>query len=177
MLAMRKKNALAAVLIGALSALVVPSIANAATTVLPNGTYYIRNVNSKLFMQPTGNSTANGAVIVQQGAPSGSVTTAQLWGTSNNGTANQFKNVHSGRNLGIDGASTTAGANAIQATPSAATNQYWYPTKVSGSIYTLKNAKSTLCLGVDGASTGAGASVKQFACDGKANQQWTIAAV
>lgn len=171
---MRKKIALAAVLVGTILGSSAPAVANAATPKLAlsaGANVVIRNVNSGLALQPTGASTANGATIVQQPYNS---TTAQIWTTSDNGSASQFRNLHSQMNIGINGASTSPGATAIQATPSAATNQYWYPKFYSTGIYTLVNVKSGLCLGINGASKSAGAAAMQFACDGKVNQQWRI---
>ncbi|WP_330351363.1 RICIN domain-containing protein [Streptomyces sp. NBC_00582] len=86
-----------------------------------------------------------------------------------------LKNDNSGRNLGIDGASTTSGAAAIQANGSSDLNQDWElitKTSYPAGWYALKNRKSGLCRGISGAGTANGAQAAQFACDDSANQLW-----
>ncbi|MDH6522558.1 hypothetical protein M2163_000931 [Streptomyces sp. SAI-135] len=134
------------------------------------------NYNSRLVLQPSGGSTANGARIVQQPLNRSSI---QLWTTVVDGNYLSWENAGSGKNLGIDGASTSAGATAIQANGSGDANQDWllvydgYPTN----IFALKNKKSGLCLGISGASTANGGQAAQFPCDGSQNQGWGQVAV
>lgn len=84
-----------------------------------------------------------------------------------------FKNVKSGRCIGVDRASTSSGAYIKQFTCDGARNQYW-TTRETGQtgIYNLVNLKSGKCMGVDRASTSAGANIRQFNCDSSANQRW-----
>jgi hypothetical protein len=129
------------------------------------------NYNSRLVLQPSGGSTANGAKIVQQPLNRSNI---QLWTTVADGSYLSWENVGAGKNLGIDGASTSAGAAAIIANGSGDANQDWllvydgYPTN----IFALKNKKSGLCLGISGASTANGGQAAQFKCDGSLNQGW-----
>ncbi|MFF4050397.1 RICIN domain-containing protein [Streptomyces chartreusis] len=183
----RTRTVVAGVLAGALLAAASPAIAQAQTpqsddlTFLPISslraadTGVLANYKSRLVLQPSGGSTANGAKIVQQPLGSSNI---QYWTTVPDGSYFSWENVGSGKNLGIDGASTSAGAVAIQANGSGDLNQDWtlvygdYPTN----IFALKNRKSGLCLGISGASTSNGAQAAQFACDGSTNQGWGLAA-
>ncbi|MFE3830958.1 RICIN domain-containing protein [Streptomyces sp. NPDC059092] len=188
----RTRNAVGAVLAGAaLMAMASPAIAGAqssrssdpapvaiqdvksvspdAKSVVAAAQYGIRNLKSEKFLQPSGGSTANGAKIVQQPFNASSLT--QLWTRVPDGSYLSFEN-YSGKNLGIDGASTAAGAAAIQANPSSDVNQDWVQIARNDSVFELKNRKSGLCLGISGASTANGAQAAQFACDGSANQGW-----
>ncbi|MEV8597286.1 RICIN domain-containing protein [Streptomyces sp. NPDC052012] len=131
--------------------------------------YGIRNVKSKKFLQPLGGSGANGTKIVQQPFNADSLT--QLWTRVPDGNYLTFQN-YSGRNLGIDGASTSAGAVAILANGSGDLNQDWQQIARNDTVFEMKNRKSGLCLGISGASTANGAQAAQFRCDGSANQGW-----
>ena len=187
----RTGNVVGAVLAGALLAAVSPAFADAqpsqssdpapvaikdvksastdATSLAAAGWYGIRNVKSAKFLQPSGGSSANGTEVVQEPFNSSSLT--QLWTPVTDGSYVSEQN-YSGRNLGIDGASTSAGATAIIATGSGDANQDWVLTARNSTVFELKNRKSGLCLGISGASTASGAVAAQFACDGSANQGW-----
>ncbi|MFD5133727.1 RICIN domain-containing protein [Streptomyces olindensis] len=185
---MRKRhtrNIVAAVMAGALMAAASPAIAHAQSsqqsdpTPLPmsilkaSASAGIQNYKSKKVLQPSGSSTANGAKIVQQ--PWGA-SSAQYWTPVPDGDYYSFENSGSGKNLGIDGASTSAGAVAIQANGSGDLNQDWYLATgpYPPGTFSMKNRKSGLCLGISGASTANGAQAAQFPCDGSANQGWTL---
>ncbi|MGW0809113.1 RICIN domain-containing protein [Nonomuraea sp. NPDC002799] len=137
--------------------------------------YWLGNYKSRRFLQPSGGSTANGAVIVQM---AGTTAAAQQWTPIADGGYYSFENAGSRKNLGIDRASTAAGAVAIQANPAADLNQDWQMLYNTGSYpegyFALKNRKSGLCLGISNASTADGAQAAQFACDGKPNQGWGL---
>ncbi|MET0342232.1 MAG: RICIN domain-containing protein [Polyangiales bacterium] len=85
-----------------------------------------------------------------------------------------FRNEGSKHCIGVDRASTTAGARLKQFECDCAANQTW---RIESAVAianhrALSNAKSKLCIGIDGASTKAGADLMQFPCDRKGNQQW-----
>ncbi|MEU0059917.1 RICIN domain-containing protein [Streptomyces sp. NPDC006334] len=191
---LRAKNAVAAAAIGALLSVASPAIASAQS---PSGSWApnplplaslkghdqaaavttvgLRNGKSGKFLQPAGNSTANGARVVQQ--PGNDQNSSQYWKMIPDGNFFSFENGRSGRNLGIDGASTAAGAAAIIANGSGDLNQDWLIIPVDGGVpddAVLQNRKSGLCLGISGASTANGAQAAQFACDGSANQIWVL---
>jgi hypothetical protein len=189
----RTRNVVGAVLTGALMAVASPAIADAQSSqsgdhgpvairdlksASPDAksasaaavTWYgIRNVKSEKFLQPSGGSTANGTKIVQE--PFNASTLTQVWTRVSDGSYLTLQN-YSGKNLGIDGASTSAGAAAILANGSGDLNQDWLQVARNSTVFELKNRKSGLCLGISGASTANGAQAAQFACDGSANQGW-----
>ncbi|WP_327188016.1 RICIN domain-containing protein [Streptomyces sp. NBC_01334] len=143
-----------------------PSLQAAAAEI-----FAIRNHKSGKYLQPTG--TGNGATVVQQTAADSSY---QHWAAVPDGDYYSFDSLVAG-NLGIDHASSDAGAAAIVATPSGDANQDWLLRANSNypdGTFQLYNKKSGKCLGVDGASTANGAQVFQFYCDGSANQGWTL---
>ncbi|MGW2563618.1 RICIN domain-containing protein [Streptomyces sp. NPDC001514] len=190
----RTKSAVAAALAGALMAAASPAIAHAQSlqrddvtpSAVPSvmdagdGKIGFQNYKSGKLLQPSGGSTANGAKVVQQPVATtsgGDLISAQNWKiVAAGGSYYSFQNVRSGKNLGINGASTAAGAGAIQANPAGDINQDWQ--LVSGGhpsgVYSLKNRKSGLCLGIPNASTASGAQAAQFRCDGTDNQGWKI---
>jgi hypothetical protein len=184
----RAGKAAAAVLAGVLLTAVSPTVAHAQSLqgggVAPfspgDGRYGFMNLKSSKVLQPSGGSTANGAKVVQQtvALSGGDLITSQNWTAYDAGSGYySFRNVHSGKALGIDGASTAAGANAIQATPDTSNNQDWRFEVYSGypaNVYRIKNRKSGLCLGISGASTANGGQAAQFRCDGTSNQGWKI---
>jgi hypothetical protein len=187
------RNVVATMLAGGLLAVASPAIAHAQSPqsdevpapvarilAVGDGKYGVQNYKSGKFLQPTGSSTANGARIVQQPQAltgSGDYVAAQNWNVFNSGGSyTSFENSLSGKNLGINGASTASGAAAIQANPAGDANQDWQFTESSypNGWYAVKNRKSGLCLGISGASTANGAQAAQFPCDGSANQGWRI---
>jgi hypothetical protein len=187
----RTRNVVGAVLAGALMAVASPAIADAQSSQNSGPTpvaiqdlksaspdaksaaaivwYGIKNVKSGKFLQPSGGSTANGTEIVQQSFNASTLT--QLWTRIPDGSYLSLQN-YSGKNLGIDGASTSAGAAAILATGSGDANQDWIQVDRNATDFALVNRKSGLCLGISGASTANGALAEQFTCDGSANQGW-----
>jgi len=187
----RPKKVVVAALAGTLMALASPAVADAQSS--PTGdlkpvalrdvravsedgksvaaaAYYgIRNVKSQKYIQPLGGSSANGTKVVQQPFNANSLT--QLWTLISDGSYLSFEN-YSGRNLGIDGASTATGAAAIIANGSGDANQDWVQVDRDEYTFALRNRKSGKCLGIDSASTANGAQAAQFPCDGSANQGW-----
>ncbi|WP_200308656.1 RICIN domain-containing protein [Streptomyces adelaidensis] len=191
MRASRTRNVVAAAVIGAVMAVVSPAIASAespSSSWTPNPLALstlegsaaapivgLRNAKSGKFLQPTGNGTANGTKVVQQ--PGNDQNSSQYWDMIQDGDYFSFENGRSGRNLGIDGASTANGAAAIIANGSGDANQDWVIIPVSGGQTDdarLQNRKSGKCLGISGASTDNGAQAAQFTCDGSENQRWVL---
>ncbi|MET8980921.1 RICIN domain-containing protein [Streptomyces sp. NPDC004539] len=188
----RPKQVLVAALAGTLMALASPTVAGAqsapssdlkpvalrdvmATSSAGKSvaavTYYgIGNKKSGKFIQPLGGSSANGTRVVQQEFNANSLT--QLWVRITDGDFLSFQN-YSGRNLGIDGASTANGANAIIANGSGDTNQDWKVVGRDEYTFELHNRKSGKCLGIVDASTANGAQAAQFTCNSNdVNQGW-----
>lgn len=176
----RVKVVLATTLAGVLLTVASPAIARAQPTDSSDPTpsnsldefYVLQNLKSGKVLQAV--SSANGAKVVQQPKETGE--DLQHWFLILDGSYNSFENFASGLNLGIDRASTAAGAAAITANRSGDLNQDWMRvgSAYSGDYFALKNRKSGLCLGISGASTANGAQAAQFTCDGSANQGWLL---
>ncbi|MFJ1666211.1 RICIN domain-containing protein [Streptomyces bottropensis] len=182
----RTRNVITAVLAGGLMAVASPALADtqspksseptpltssgvkAKAAAEPLG---LRNLKSQKYLQPSGGSTSVGANLVQQPLSSGAW---QSWWLVADGSFTTFWNDNSGLNAGINGASTAAGAVAIQANPSGDLNQDWTLNWRNDSVFELKNRKSGLCLGISGGSTANGAVAAQFGCDGSTNQGWSL---
>jgi hypothetical protein len=132
----------------------------------------LRNLKSQKFLQPVNGSTANGARIVQMPFTGLGI---QAWYEVPDGSYFSFWNYASRLNMGIDGASTAADRNAIQANPAGHANQDWLKVfrAAQPGVFNLRNRHSNLCLGIDGASTNDGARAAQYACNYTAlNQGW-----
>jgi hypothetical protein len=178
------RKVVAAVLAGGLMAVVSPAIAHAQSpqnsdpTPLTSSSmhsvaaqsWYLQNQKSQKYLQPLGASSEVGALIVQQPFADARY---QAWWLIPDDEYMSFQNNFSSLNLGIDQASTTPGAPAIQATPDSSHNQDWLLQWRSDTVFELHNRKSHLCLGISGASTADGAQAAQFPCDGSLNQGWS----
>jgi chitodextrinase len=80
---------------------------------------------------------------------------------------------HSNRNLTVNGASQSNGANIDQWEKTAgARNQQFKFTLVSGEYYQLQAIHSSKCVDVAGISVANAANVQQWDCSGGANQLW-----
>lgn len=82
-------------------------------------------------------------------------------------------NRNSGKVLGITGASTAAGAVAVQWSDNGTADHNWTATLVNG-YYRLKNANSGLVLGISGASSSDGALAVQWSDNGTADHDWSF---
>lgn len=79
------------------------------------------------------------------------------------------------RCIGVDQASTAAGALIKQFKCDRSKNQTWIanPRQPGSGFYEFQNSKDRrMCMGVDGGSTASGAKLMLFACDGSRNQTW-----
>jgi hypothetical protein len=116
---------------------------------------------------------------------------SQKWRVEGTGPSQSYKNVKTGKCLGVDGAKITPGANIGQYKCDSdynAPNQSWSLLGLRGSmVRRIINEKSTdrngkrFCIGVDWASTKNGAQLKQFPCDDislefgrRSNQAWQV---
>jgi hypothetical protein len=169
-------------------AVAIPAAAHAQAPQSPDpaimatgdGKYGFSNLKSAKLLAVAGGSTANGARIVQNplALSGGDLISDQNWAASDAGGGYySFRNVRSGKALGVDGASTAAGAGLIQATPDTSNNQDWrFETSATypAGVYRIRNRKSNLCIGIPGASTATGVQAAQFPCDGTQNQGWKL---
>ncbi|MGW6928599.1 RICIN domain-containing protein [Lentzea sp. NPDC054927] len=132
------------------------------------GNYRIVNRNSGKPLAVAGNSTADGAKVVQQSG-TGTWTVA----TAPDGSYT-LRYVASGKVLDVNGSSSTAGLQLQQWTANGGTNQMWYLRSTGDGYYTIVSHDSGLVADVYGAATSDGAQVVQWAANGGANQQWQL---
>ncbi|GIG62898.1 galactosylceramidase [Longispora fulva] len=137
----------------------------------PDPKYKLINRNSGKALTVTGNSTADGALIIQS---TDVASAGQLWKIVTTGGYSVLTNVGSGKVLEVAG--TTAGTQLTQRTGTGGTNQQWTLT-TTGGYTTLKNRNSSMLADVSGASTTDGAKVIQWTSNNGTNQQWTLVEV
>ena len=132
------------------------------------GTYRIVNRNSGKPLAITGNSTADGALAVQQ---TGNAT----WtlGSAQDG-AYTLRYTASGKMLDVNGSSTTAGLQLQQWSANGGTNQQWYLRPTGDGYYTIVSRASSLAADVYGQSTSDGAKIVQWTANSGTNQQWQL---
>jgi hypothetical protein len=85
-------------------------------------------------------------------------------------------NTNSGQVIGVKGASTTAGAAALQWGDTLTADHLWSIVDAGGGYAKLVNKNSGLVLGIDGMSTSSGAPALQWDDNGTADQLWRITA-
>jgi large repetitive protein len=83
-----------------------------------------------------------------------------------------IQNVNSALLLGVEGRSTSAGADIVQWTSDGATDQEWTLSLLANGAYQITDLNSGMVIGVSGASTSQGASLVQWPSNGSSNQQW-----
>lgn len=83
-----------------------------------------------------------------------------------------FRQVASGRCLGIDGDGEKAAAKLVDCTDDP--RQRWLADSIGPGLVTLVNQASNMCLDVEGHSADDGAKLQQYPCHGEANQQWRL---
>lgn len=81
---------------------------------------------------------------------------------------------HSGKAMGINGASTADGAGLVQLTAGAGTNQQFQFVDSGGGFYRLRARHSGKVIDVEGASVANGAVVRQFTDSNATNQQFQV---
>src|SRR5262249_15144773 len=81
---------------------------------------------------------------------------------------------HSGKCLGIEGASTTREARIIQSVCNGAPDQAWSFVKTANGNLNIKNLNSGMCVDVYAHNTSSGAKVVQWDCNGQTNQVFQL---
>ena len=181
-----KKSVVVAALVGALMAAVAPGAAQAATPPKPQPSALtssslaalagtpIRLQNQKSFKYLTPSGFSTGTVgIVQEALSSSAV---QKWLIGADGSWSFFANAGTSpyKCIGVSGASTSPGAQALQAACGPDLNQEWDVHWRTNQVFELRNRKkTTMCLGINGASTNPHAAAMIFNCDGSLNQGWS----
>jgi hypothetical protein len=144
-----------------------------------DGRIGLANYKSNKVLQPVDGSSASYVNIVQEPLvlSGGDLVARQSFTYTLSGGYYVFKNVSSGKVLGIDRASTADFAAVIQAPADGSLNQqFQFRTYVGypAGIYRLVNRKSQKCIGINGASTADGALALQAPCDGSLKQGWRV---
>ncbi|MGW8763669.1 glycosyl hydrolase family 95 catalytic domain-containing protein [Streptomyces sp. NPDC055815] len=143
---------------------------------LLTGTFRVVNRASGKVLDVSGQSTADGAAVIQWPWSGG---TNQQWRLLPDPDGSfRLSNVNSGKVLDNPGASTTHGQALDQWTDTDSPNQWWKltPTGTSG-IYHLVNGSSGLRADVENASTADGARIVQMPSDGSVHQEWAIVGI
>ncbi|BAV07471.1 Ricin-type beta-trefoil lectin domain-like [Filimonas lacunae] len=137
-----------------------------------NGTFIIVNRKSGKPLDVSGQSTANGAKVLQW---SGNGGTNQRWTlTQLTGGYYSIVGVQSSKALEIASALTTNNANTDIWTYSSGTHQQWQFTSLGNGYYRIINRNSGKDLTVAGQSVNDGDSIQQYDYLGVESQQWAL---
>ncbi len=90
------------------------------------------------------------------------------------GAVYKLVNANSNKVLGIYGAQTGNGANAVQWTDIGSADQKWKIVALSNGYYKLVNQNSLKVLGIYGGGTGSGSNAVQWDDTGSADQSWLL---
>ncbi|BDI33544.1 hypothetical protein CCAX7_55950 [Capsulimonas corticalis] len=135
------------------------------------GNYEIQSVSSGQALDVNGNSTANGASIIQwpySGASN------QLWNfTPTSRGYYRIKSVSSGQALNVTASSFFNGGSTVQWPAGGATNDQWFPALNSDGSFTFYNLNSGLVLDNPGGAT-QGAQFDQWITNGGSNQKFNL---
>jgi hypothetical protein len=133
-----------------------------------SGTYRIGNVNSGLPLAALNGGTAWGTSVVQ-------ASTGQNW-TLTAAANGQYKIVNQASSLvlGIQSASTSAGAPALVWGDTGTADHLWTVVADGSGHYKIVNVNSGLVLGVSNMSKSSGAQVLQWSDNGTADHLWTL---
>lgn len=108
----------------------------------------------------------------------------QLTGTGGSGPAPiqnnavyYLENQHSGLRIGISGASTAAGAQAVQSNNWGAADHEWRTDSMNNGYYKLTNVRSGKVLGIENMSTSNGAKAVLKDSSNAADQEWQFVTV
>lgn len=150
-------------------------------TITPSGTatslagrYQITNKNSGLALDTSGAGTAQGTLVVQATATTG---TDQNWTlvAAGNGLY-KIKQQASGLLLGITNAGTSDGGTALIWGDNGTADHLWQLIPSGDGYYKIANYNSGLLLGVTNMSTSSGAQVLQWDDNGTADHLWKLTA-
>ena len=145
--------------------------------VLPNGvtglgnTYYIQNRNSGLFLNVSGQNTANGTPVIQWSLEEDN--NEQFTFTDTGDGVYKIIGVKSGRSLDIEGANSTLGSVLqIWDYYATATNQHFIVAPTGDGFYKLIPRHSNQIVEVKDASSALGYRVQQWDDNGQTCGQW-----
>ncbi len=141
-----------------------PSTISTATYTPTNGT---------ISVSITMNANDAYHITITPGSGSGATPTPTPTSTSTQ-TYDKIVNKNSGLVLGIQNASTSAGAQALQWYDTGAADHLWQIVDAGGGYVKIVNKNSGLVLGITNASTSAGAIALQWYDSGTADHLWQI---
>lgn len=143
--------------------------------IVSGSTYYIYNQGSGKCIDVYGNSTSNGANIIQWTYHGGS---NQQWQVNSTGDGYYTLTAqHSGKLMDVSGASTANGANVLQWSYNGGTNQQWAIADQGDGSYKLTARHSGKCLDLVNGSTADGANIQQYTDNGTSAQRWEFVLV
>ncbi|HJZ75941.1 MAG TPA: DUF1800 family protein [Vicinamibacterales bacterium] len=139
-----------------------------------SGTYELVAHHSGKCLDVSGQSTDDGAPVVQWTCNGG---LSQRWTLQPTDDGNfVLVAAHSGKALDVRGAALKDGARVIQYAINGGANQEWLPQPVGDGYYTLTAHHSGKVLDLSGESLDDGAQVIQWPLNGGANQEWLLRA-
>jgi predicted alpha-1,6-mannanase (GH76 family) len=152
-----------------MSSLVVQSV----TEIDPSGTFEIKNAASSLSLNVSGNSTTNGAPIIQW-PYSGALNSQWTFVLNTANGYHQLVSNSSGKDVAVQNASASQGAGIIQWSFGSAGNDQWLVAQTINGNYNLINLKSGMALEDPGSSTAQGTQMDQWGSNRGSNQRWAL---
>ena len=148
-------------------------IVQQVTVIRPVGQSELKNAASSLSLNVSGNSTADGAAIVQW--PYGGAANS-LWTFTQHSDSGycEMVSVSSGKDVAVQSASTADGAPIIQYAFGSSGNDLWVPALTINGNYTFFNKKSGKTLEDPGSSTAQGTQMDQWGFNRGSNQRWQM---
>ena len=171
---LRRRNVrgLAAAAILAAAAAVVPLQGANAVTIDTAAYYQIVSRHSGKAIDIAGQSTADGASVVQWARSSQA--SQQFQFVDSGGGYYRLRARHSGKAIDVANRSTADGANVVQWTDNGGTNQQFRVVDTDAGYVKFINRNSAKALDLWAWSTADGARISQYTDTGGANQQWQL---
>lgn len=134
--------------------------------------YILTNRETQKVLEVKGQSTANGAAVVQWGANGGA---NQQWRLVRQ-DENYYKivNVNSGKLLDIADSATENGADAVQWNETSQFSQHWQLLSAGDGYYKLHNRLANKILGAENGATADGTVAELWSDGGWTSQHWRI---
>lgn len=146
------------------SALSQYGVPGGSSSAFPGGYHQFVAQNSRLCVDVKGGSTANSAAIDQAACKSSSTANQEFRFVPVANGYGELQNESSGKDIVVQGGSTTQGADVIQYTQNGSANGLWLPVAESDGTWQFKNQNSGLCLDQTGDVDTAGVQFDQWAC-------------
>lgn len=142
-------------------------------TPVNGGTYYIRNRNSRRYMDIEDRSNSNGANLQQFATTVNSSQTHRQWEVLSVDDGNvRLRGVDSGKSLEVRDGSNTNGANVEQRAYDGLTHQQWSIIATDSGYYRIRSVDSRKSMAVTDESTANGANIEIDNWNGNERFQW-----